>query len=215
MNLQLPEGATRQFVRGWPVSGKELKTWNDVCTDFLTSDSEWLFSTHNDVVFAPETLLRLLSWDKPLVSALIFMKRVPVVPHIWHAYDNDPQTLAMRIQDTLQWFYNHPQYLTKFGPFVMEPRPNDALTEVSFTSTSCTLIHRSVLEALPAPWFEKDSDYGGGEDRRFMQNARAKGFIPYVDRSCIVGHLQTDIPSGVVDFIQGAQSSTYRDTGEQ
>jgi hypothetical protein len=101
----------------------------------------------------------------------------------------------------------------------MNPCPPDALQAIDFTSTSCTLIHRSVLEAMREPvqeiWFKWDDDYnGGGEDRNFFDNARACGFTPYIDRSAVVGHNVGAIPTSSADFIAWMQSSVYHNTGE-
>ena len=174
---------------------------------------------HNDVVVAPETLTRLLSWNKPLVSALVFMRTNPIVPHIWKTYANDTSgRMVMRINDTRDWFYNHKEYI-RSGAFVMEPRPDDALAPIDFTSTSCTLIHRSVLEAMQKIigdlWFVMDDDLaGGGEDRRFFTVAKEAGFDAFVDRSCVAGHLVGDIPTSSFDFIAWDSVSTFTDTGE-
>lgn len=193
-------------------------SWNKAVKDFLESDSEWLFSTHDDVVFEPETLTRLLSWDKPLVSALIFMRQSPVVPHIWKSYE-DGQNYVHRIKDTRDWLYSHKEAI-RFGAFLMTPPPEDSLTPVSFTSTSCVLIHRKVLEAMRAEcgdkWFLMDDEInGGGEDRRFFEIAKRAGYEGFVDRSCVVGHLVGAIPTSTADFIAWDSVSQFNGTGEQ
>jgi hypothetical protein len=193
-------------------------SWNKVVQDFLAvADNDWLFSCHNDICFHPDTLPRLLSWDKPLISALVFMRSGPAMPHIWKSY-NDQKIYIMRINDTKTFFGKHPES-HKWGPQVLEPRPDDALAEIDFTSTSCTLIHRSVLEAIQAKygeeWFLMDNDYsGGGEDRRFFERAREVGFPAYVDRSCVAGHITGDVPVGVMDFLAWSSVSTFLGTGE-
>jgi hypothetical protein len=102
----------------------------------------------------------------------------------------------------------------------MAERPDDALTDISFTSTSCTLIHRSVLEAMRPlvndEWFLWDDDYnGGGEDRRFFEAAKRSGFPAFVDRSCIAGHLVGDIPTSSADFIAWDSVSTFQWNNEK
>jgi len=204
------------------MAGSVRYVWNEVIRDFLKTDAEWIFSTHHDVAFVPETLNRLLSWDKPFVSALIFMRHNPVVPHIWKAYDDEGGKYAMRINDTRAWFYSHKEWI-KFGPFVMEPRPDDALEPVIFSSTACTLIHRTVFEDIRAKlpnqndgyWFVCDNEVsGGGEDRRFHEYALQAGYQGYIDRSCIAGHIAGDIPTSSADFIAWDSVSDFRDTGE-
>ena len=220
VNLLLPEGAKRTFRQSGAGSVRVI--WNDIVREFLATDAEWMFSTHHDVVFVPETLTRLLSWDKPLISALVFMRHNPVVPQIWKSYDGDEGHYVMRINDTRDWFYDHKEWI-KFGPFLIDPCPDDALVSVGFTATACTLIHRTVLEDIRAKvpdqgdglWFACDNETsGGGEDRRFYEYARQAGYEAFVDRSCIAGHVAGDIPTSSADFIAWDSVSDFHNTGE-
>ena len=216
-NLRTPYSSKLRLVRSG--ANNVRYSWNQVIKNFLETSDEWILSIHNDVVVAPETLLRLLSWDKPLISALVFMRTGPALPHIWKSYDDDETgRMVMRINDTRSWLYAHPDWIQR-GAYVIEPCPEDALVPIDFSSTSCTLIHRSVLEAMRPIvndlWFEWDDDYnGGGEDRKFFTNAKVAGFDAYVDRSCMVGHLTGDIPVSAYDFVAWDSISTWNDTGE-
>lgn len=211
--MNAPEGCQLNFYRS--LANNIKYSWNKAVRDFLESGDDWLFSCHNDVVIHPDTLPRLLSWGLPLVSALVFQRQSPATPHVWKSYTPDQNYYALRVNDTHDWFMAHKNAI-QFGPQVLEPRPDDALTPVSFTSTSCTLIHRDVLTAMSDPWFLWDDDFeGGGEDRRFFLNAAAAGYPAYVDRSCIAGHLAGDIPTGVADFMAWESVSRYEGTGEQ
>jgi GT2 family glycosyltransferase len=217
-NLETPDNIKMRLIPGG-IDSPEI-SWNQAVKDFLDSGDDWLLSWHNDVIGDPQTLMRLLSWDKPIVSALVFMRTNPVLPHIWHktgAIAGGPELYAHWIRNTREWFYAHQEYI-KFGPLVMDPRPDDALTQVGFTSTSCMLIHRTVLEAMREEvkdlWFKRDGPGAGGEDRNFCEHARKAGFETYVDRSCVVGHLVGDVPTGVADFIAWDSISTFNGTGE-
>lgn len=219
--MALPEGAKRTFKQS--TAGSVRIVWNEVIREALDAGADWIFSTHHDVTFVPETLERLLSWNEPIVSALVFMRHNPVLPHIWRSYDEEQQQhYAMRVSDTRNWFYNHTEYI-RFGPFVMDPRPDDALVEIGFTSTACTLIHRSVFEDIRAKipnqhdgyWFVCDNEVsGGGEDRRFYEYARQVGYKGYVDRSCIGGHVAGDVPTSSADFIAWDSVGDFENTGE-
>lgn len=216
-NLETPRGYKLRLYRSG--ANNIRYSWNKAVLDFLDTDDEWLLSVHNDVMVCPKTLTRLLSWNKPLISALIFMRVGQALPHVWKSYRNEGGRMAMRISDTRQWFYSHPQYMTQTGPFVMEPKPKDALSLVDFTSTSCTLIHRSVIEKMRPLvkdiWFQWDDDYaGGGEDRRFFQYAKRAGFMGYVDRSCVVGHLARTVPTSAYDFVAWDSATVFLNTGE-
>ena len=217
LEVKAPPDSTITLKHTGPGNVKYI--WNNFIKDFLKSDADWLVSCHHDVVFAPDSIIRLLSWDRPLISALIFMRQSPPVPHIWNAYEGREEQMVQRINDTRNWFYSHSDWI-KFGPFVMEPRPFDALVPVDFTSTSFTLIHRTVLETMRPYvadlWFEMDDELaGGGEDRRFFQNARMAGFPAVVDRSCVVGHLVGDVPTSAADFIAWDSASVFNNTGER
>ncbi len=218
--MELPAGATRTFKQS--LAGSVRHFWNETVREFLATDAEWIFSTHHDVSYEPETLIRLLSWDKPLVSALVFMRHNPALPQIWKTYDDAEDHYAMRIDDTREWFYRNKDYI-RAGAFVMDPRPSDALVPVGFTSTACTLIHRSVFEDIRAKlpeqeeglWFVCDNELaGGGEDRRFYEYARLVGYEGYVDRSCVAGHIAGDIPTSSLDFIAWDSVSDFQNTGE-
>jgi len=217
LNMEAPDDCELTFVRS--LANNPKYSWNKVVKDFLLTDGDWLWSCHNDVCFVPETLPRLLSWDKPLISALVFMRAGIPLPHVWRGYD-EQKIYAMRVRDTAEFFGRH-QEAMKWGPQVMFPRPDDALAEIDFTSTSCTLMHRTVLEAMrdkfgEDQWFLMDNDYtGGGEDRRFFERAREAGFPAYVDRSCVVGHLAGDTPIGVMDFMVYNSVSNILGTGER
>jgi hypothetical protein len=219
--MQLPEGAKRTFKQS--TAGSVRIVWNDTVREFLETDAEWMFSTHHDVTFVPETLTRLLSWNKPIVTALVFMRHNPVLPQIWRTFDEKQQhEYAMRVSDTREWFYRHKEYI-RFGPFVMDPCPEDALVEIGFAATACTLIHRQVFldirDKIPNQhdgyWFVCDNEStGGGEDRRFYEYARQVGYEAYVDRSCIAGHVAGDIATSSADFIGWDSISEFQATGE-
>lgn len=215
LQMNVPEGYQMIWKRS--PTGNVRVIWNQVVKDFLDmSDAEYLWSVHDDVLIHTDALERLLSWEKPLVSALVFHRHSPVLPHIWKPVDGGGY--SQRIQETKRWFLDRPEHI-KFGPYVINPRPDDALVETGFTSTSCTLMHRSVLEALREPmkeeWFVMDSEYGGGEDRNFFEHAREAGFVNYVDRSCIAGHIVGDVPTGAADFLMWEAVSVFKGTCEE
>ncbi len=202
MNTEWPEDCTHDFVKSG--HGDLATVWNKVVTDFLASDCDWLWSCHTDIEFWPGTLKRLLSWDNPFVSALMFMRNGPSMPHIWEGKVDDGRPgYITRLRETYQWFFNNHMEAVQCGPCIINPRPWDALYRVNFTSTGCALIHRKVLEAITPPWFVVDvvkEKGSGGEDRFFCEKALTAGFPPYVDRSCVAGHMPKNVSTGVMDF---------------
>lgn len=217
MRMSVPENVSQMYFRR-SVPGNVLVIWNEVVKEFLESDSDWLWSVHDDVVFHVDTLPRLMSWGKPLISALVFHRSSPVLPHLWKQYEPGGP-YAMQLKGTKDWFMQHLSEI-RFSQHIMEPRPEDALVEVGFTSTSCTLIHRKVLEAMREEmqdkWFQMDSETaGGGEDRNFFEHALKAGFPAYVDRSCIAGHIIGNVVTGAADFMMWDSMSTFTNTGEE
>lgn len=211
MHTKVPEGYSLDFRLTPP--GQTIRTWNQLTRDFLGSKAEWLWSVHDDVVYHPLTLERLLSWDEPLVGALIFTKQNPALPHVYQIHNGKHATMA---DETLAWLLENKERIMP-GPQVMTPTPEDALTPVSFTSTSCMLMHRSVFEDTEkyGDWWELDTlNEPGGEDRRFFGRAREEGYTPYVDRSCIAGHLGIN-PSGAMDFVMWHMNPLFTQTCEE
>jgi hypothetical protein len=215
MNTHLPANVEEIEFKTSPAGSIDI--WNKVVREFLKSEHEWLWSVHDDILYHPDTLVRLMSWNQPLVSALTFHRTNPALPHIWKVIKDGEQSICGQlVGDTKRWFMEKHEKWILPGPVVIEPRPDDALIEVTFTSTSCSLIHRSVLEALEEPmhgdWFmQKDKTTGGGEDRSFFEAAIEAGFTPYVDRSCVVGHCFGAQPTGVMDFILWETHPLYSD----
>lgn len=204
MNIDWPrgDGNAHNFVRSGGGSFKYI--WNQVIRDFLKTDYDYLWSCHDDVMMHPRTLKRLLSWDKPLISALAFSRGGIIFPLFWEGGEEGQIGYHYQVRETAEWFRKHEDQVV-FGPHLVEPRPEDSLARADFMSTGCMLVHRKVLEAMKDPWFMDDDDFkGGGEDRYFCENARAAGYTPYVDRSCVIGHLGGDAPIGVRDFMTSA-----------
>ena len=107
LNAKIPPNSEMEIKHTGPGNVKYI--WNEFIKDFLKSDSDWLISCHHDVVFAPDTITRLLSWDKPLISGLIFMKQSPPVPHVWNCYPGEEERMVQRINDTRDFFYSRPE----------------------------------------------------------------------------------------------------------
>jgi hypothetical protein len=75
--------------------------------------------------------------------------------------------------------------------------------EVEWTGFHYVLIHRTVFEAVPFPWFQlgvndEESGITYGHDIRFCRLAKRAGFGTYVDFSVKVGHYQIK-PSTIAD----------------
>jgi len=173
--------------------------WNRLVELFLTTDSEFLFSVHSDIIYLPGTLARLMSWGKPLVGALHFSKNPPNIPMVYAGVDpNRPHWYNISFDETRAWLEKHQDLLSMSGPAMLEVAPADSLMPVDFTTTGCLLIHRDVLTTMTPPWFVYEYPHGS-EDRRFFEAAKACGVQGYVDRSVIAGH--GDPPVGAAHWL--------------
>jgi len=193
-------------------------TWNSAVRGFLETDLEWMLSCHDDIVFAPDSLVRLMSREKKLVSALVFQRNPPCFPFVFGPWV-DERAAVVQIAETWRWLHDNQAAISR-DPIVVDPSPPDALIEVAFASTAFCLIHRDVLKAIQPPWFMRDGPTinSGGEDRRFFKLAAEAGFPGYVDRSVICGHLPVNSGVGSIDFmtwasvVESVQQATSKET---
>lgn len=208
IGLKTPNRAPWTFRRVFGKNGIDA-AWNDIIKWFLETDNEWMLHLDSDAVIHPDTLLRLMSWYEPLVSALAFKRRGPTTPTVYigatgevveDGGDEVPEWW-IAIEEIREWLVAHQEMVVINRPVVLQPRPDDALIEVDRTGSHCLLVHRCVYEAIEPPWFERVRHTGEGSDFDFHAKAQAAGYKTYVDRSVIAGHLAGDWCIGAVDFL--------------
>lgn len=160
----------------------------------------FLLLLDDDAVVHPDTIERLRSWDKPVVSVLSVQRRAPYAPVAWRDHLGEGQHREFCdlprgwLGNIRNWIISHPDLMKTraYGTaLVLKPRPDDALVEVKAGSAHCVLIDRDVLQAIPEPWFVP------GES--FYEKAIEAGFSCFVDRSCVAGHIGRTI-AGLRDF---------------
>lgn len=125
----------------------------------LQAEGDWLWFIDTDMIFAPETLERLLAHEVDLVQVLCMMRHPPHVPLL---YENSEFERSLA------------------------PSGSPRLVEVKSLGAGGTLYRKTLFETIPAPWFE---GIIGMEDTNFAQKARKAGFKLYVDLATPVGHL--------------------------
>lgn len=180
--------------------------YNELARACLEDGCDWLFNVNQDCLLHPQTLTRLLSWDVPIVSPLAFTRYTPTVPMVWSGRAGDrPNSYAIQHDLVRRWLASHGALCTD-APTVLDPVPDDALYAITegFLSTHCLLIHRSVLEAVPEPWFlrmTRPGDQGTGCDRFFSEQAIKAGYTLHVDLSQQVGHMRGESSVGGMTFL--------------
>lgn len=148
------------------------------------TDAEWAWWVDTDMVFAPQTLARLLvaarTVDTTIIGGLcVLVSEDHLIPTL---FVDDEQTITQ----------------------VSHDYPDDTVVEVAATGTGCLLVHRQVFldiqEAAGGSewaWFVEGERVGGdgvgrwvGEDVNFCLQARALGHRVYVDCTTPIGHVK-------------------------
>lgn len=156
---------------------------NLLATQFLSNDHEWLCSIDTDIMFATDTISRLLASadpiERPIMSALYYVfekgKKSPA------AYVNKGKGSKLDIV-TFQDFED-----------------NKFVNRVFGVGAGCLLVHRSVFETIDKDsggdqgWFREGVIDGQsfGEDISFCVRAAISGFPVYVNPGVQVGHIKS------------------------
>lgn len=128
MNLQRPPGTG--FVQARSMHGPE--NWNLMGKMLLDDkDAEWIFCTEDDHIYPEDTLLKLLSHGKDIVSGLYLKRDMPFEPIAYHEVGDGSGNL-------------YPHFLEDH---------ESGLVEVDVVGVGCLLIRRKVFETIPPPWW--------------------------------------------------------------
>ncbi len=147
---------------------------NMACRVALEQGFEWLYFLDSDVIPPRDAVLRLLARNKPIISGL-YCRRSP------------PAAIPVMIKDR--------NWVTNYVP--------GSLVEVDYVGAGCLLIHRSVLENMPAQepghhWFNWRVNMVGigepgeclSEDFTFGVHAKKTlGISTIVDTSVVCQHV--------------------------
>lgn len=131
---------------------------------------DYLFSVDSDISFPPDTLKKLLSHDKDMVSGL-YIQRKPG-QHILEVYESTPSGGISNIP------YAHIR--------------NIPLVELASCGFGCVLVKSEVIRAIGYPQFVYKSaiDHSNtvSEDVHFCIKAKEKGFKIYADTTILCQH---------------------------
>jgi len=168
---------------------------NSIVREFLNSGFSHLLFLDSDIVLERDTILRLMSHAKPLVSALYFTKGGAMEPAAWFHSKVPWKRDAPVIKQVEPRKFVH----TKTN------EPVKGLVEAELLGMGCVLVERSVFERSEQPWFYysmadenmKDEDRIS-EDFYFCYSKLYKklGIKPLLDTKAIVGHMTKAIVVG-------------------
>ena len=120
--IEAPDGSNLTFGRG--TKGYEVRQVH--FNNFIDGEHEWLLLLDHDMIYAPDTLMRLLAHGVDYISGYYLQRRyAPMIP---------------------VWF--HPSYGEwPLRPFLEKPLPG-RLHELGATGWGCVLLHRRVVEGV-------------------------------------------------------------------
>lgn len=160
-DLIIPDGyeVTFQYFYGYRID--QIR---NLISSWVVNGYDYLFSVDSDISFAPDTLLKLLRLDKPIVGGVYRQRNTE--QHL-EVYDTNYRRM--------EW-----------SQLAFEIR------EIGALGFGCVLIKREVFDAIGHPWFEYhvslDHNQTFSEDLDFCKKARARGFSVWVDSSILCGH---------------------------
>jgi len=190
LSLHLPTGSMRRTV-GW----REIDVARNILLqDFLEEPTKprWLLMVDSDATFHADSVERLISRDLPVVSAMMYRRKLPPVPTLGVLCGATAEGQPVyRFDDTIHAILKHAEahHLKKDTPNeLVLPKRDDDILPIDGSGLHFTLIRRDVAEAIKKPAFKFKAP-GGGEDFFFFERVRAAGFEAFGDLSVHTGHL--------------------------
>jgi len=161
-HVSIPEGSQVCWVEGINVAA-------NLNRGFAQASGEWIWILADDHVFAPDTLLRLLEHDLPMVAPVCTLRSPPHWPIVYRSESDDGS----------------------FEVWPPEELPMSGVHPVAACAMAGMVIQREALKALTPPYFEigqiKSDELG--EDLYFFHKAAQVGVMPYLDCDTRIGHI--------------------------
>ncbi len=162
-DLIIPEGYKAHFQYFYGYAVDQVR---NLIAEWTIKGYDYLFAVDHDIVFAPDTLQKLLDAKKPIVSG-IYRQRL------------EKQTIEVYDRD-----YRHLQYEDLHGK---------GLIEIGGCGFGCVLVQKEVFANLKYPHFVYHQALNHAntfsEDLDFCKKAREKGYTIWCDTSIVCGHV--------------------------
>ena len=180
MALQVPPGS----LNAWNMGVLIARGLNSAFQTMIDRpEMQWVWVMGDDHTFEPEVVLRLLDREVDIVAPLCLNRLPPMDPTIVE-HDHEPIGRMKYLED-----------LPASGLYRLKPSdPANGIVGETCGDAGL-LIRRRVLEAIPAPWYDKRiSGAIAAEDQAFVQRVKDAGFDVHIDLDVQIGHI------GQVDF---------------
>jgi len=159
----IPEGVEVDFQYFY---GYRVDQVRNLISDWVVKGYDYLFAVDHDITFSANTLSRMLSADKDLVSG-IYVQR------------NHKQKIL--------------EVYNENGRISIENLPDNSLFKITACGFGCVLVKKEVFVKIGHPQFEYhvalDHKNTVSEDHDFCAKAIACGFKLYADSSIKCGHI--------------------------
>lgn len=169
--MQVPPNTQIDWVFTTDVAGGR----NTLVKRALEIGSEWVLFLDDDQTFRPDLLMRLLSHEKDIVSAL-YVQRAGSHGPVAFSHRNDENNTYTQID--------------------LNELPGDGLLKVKACGAGGLLVRTEVFHAIDPDnptWFQyglvKDEDWNAAEDIIFCEKAQKAGFEVFVDLGAPIGHM--------------------------
>jgi len=172
-DLEVPEGYETQFQYFYGYNVDQVR--NLIASWIVNGDYDYLFAVDYDIAFPPDTLKKLLSHDKDVVSGVYIQRFTD--RHVVELFDRNDHG-----------GYNHIPW---------EKIKGQGLVRIGACGFGCVLIKKQVMVDIGYPQFQYfsalDHKDTFSEDLDFARKAAAKGFEMYADTSVICDHYGTHV----------------------
>ena len=162
-DLIIPEGYKAHFQYFFGYAVDQVR---NLIADWTVKGYDYLFAVDHDMIFAPDTLQKLLAADKPVVTG-VYRQRL------------EPQVIEI---------YDH---TLRHMPY--EHLHNRGLIEVGGCGFGCVLVKKEVFADVGYPQFvyhhALDHAHTFSEDLDFCTKAGVKGYSIWCDTSIVCGHV--------------------------
>jgi len=162
-DLIVPEGYETDFQYFYGYAVDQVR---NLIADWVVNGYDYLFAVDHDVTFAPDTLVKLLNHDKPIVSGIYRQRRDPPLLEV---YDLNYQNVST-------------DFMNQRG-----------LIEVGGCGFGCALVKKEVFASVGYPQFVYHQALSHlntfSEDLDFCKKAREKGYSVWCDTSILCGHI--------------------------
>lgn len=159
---------------------------NNLTETFLQTPTEWLFWMDSDMTFPKDALVKLFNVaeakNAKLVTGIYYQRKGLNYPVLWSRGDElegggKTTEGSARAKDN--------KYV---GTFAFPHKDKKEPFKAHAAGFGCVLVHRSIFEVMPRPWF-KFIKGECSEDFYFFVNAREMGYDLWVDPTIDLGHV--------------------------